>query len=220
MKVMGQVGLEVASKQRLPTGESLNVIMSNDYWSDPSKTAIRVLNSIIVQPNPCTYVLDTDYFNVSSAVLDYLIAPSAIDVSKFPIYVGYTANRFQNNEYLVQVRYQVNDSWPEALEDFEIYLYMQNPGTSIKESNARAETDGKNIQWKSEKLLPGQIGVLDVLLEVPFYLEEFPLENIKISFRSRATNLSGTSSKLAHESEIEEGLKKFLIEMWIHPNTP
>ena len=217
---MGQVGLEVANRQKLPTGESLNVVIENEIWSDPAKTAIRVLSSIIVQVNPFTYVLDTDYFNVSSSILDYLISPSVINASKFPIYVGYTANRFQNNEYLLQLRYQVNDTWPEPLDDFEIYLYMQHSGTIIKESNSQAHTDGKNIQWKPQKLLSGQIGVLDALIEVPLNLEEFPLENIKISFKSNGTNLSNTSSKLRHDGEEAQGVKKFMIEMLIHPNTP
>jgi predicted Zn-dependent protease with MMP-like domain len=61
MKVIGQLGLEVANKIGMFSGSQLGIRIHNDVWRDPKQVSKRINNTNLVQNAEENYTLASDH---------------------------------------------------------------------------------------------------------------------------------------------------------------
>ncbi|CAG9332497.1 unnamed protein product [Blepharisma stoltei] len=218
MRVVGQLGLEVPDLAAAFQESSLRIKMTNINWDDKTKIAKRMCVEGIEEIDPYLYKVKLGNFEKSSAIIEYIVAPTTINIKNFPLYTAYNMSQTSEVEHLLQLKYQVNQNWKSSLEDINFTIALTDSQAVLIEANSRGELTTGNLEWKSSKLTTSQKGILEARINSRLVCG---IDHIKISFKSRETLLSDIDAVYSQENEIEStpASKRLLVEVIISPNS-
>mmetsp|Transcript_29001 Transcript_29001/g.28683 ORF Transcript_29001/g.28683 Transcript_29001/m.28683 type:complete len:147 (+) Transcript_29001:735-1175(+) len=146
MRVVGQLGLEIPEMAAAFQESSLNIRMTNINWDDKTKIAKRMCVEGIQEIDPYVYKLNLKNFEKSSAIIEYIVAPTTINIKNFPLYTAYNMSQTSEFEHLLQLKYQVNQNWKSSLEDINFTIALTDSQAELIEANSRGELITGNLE--------------------------------------------------------------------------
>lgn len=190
LKIIGQIGIEVAERVALFEGHKLDLKIVNVNWSDARQVASRVVSPHLVAVNPLLYSIETDNIKQSCPLVEFIVSPLKVNMEAFPLHVWYQASHVDNLCFFLQVKYQMHADWPSPLQDVVIVVKIEDQAVQVLQSNVTPSVSGGDLTWKTAKLLPSQQGVIESQLKVQKVKASdstvvlAPIHSLRISFKS------------------------------------
>jgi hypothetical protein len=228
VKIIGQVGIEVAERVALFEGHKLELRILNANWSDARHVASRVVSPHLVTLSPLGYSIETDHIKQSCPLIEYIVSPLKVNMATFPLTVWYQASHVDNLSFFLQVKYQVHPDWASPLQDVTILVKIDDPSVQVLQSNLAPQVSSGELTWKTAKLLASQQGVIEVQLKVQGTklsdVAQAPINSLRVSFKSLVTltqniNLSETAAELLWQDQKAQASLRLMTDITISPNT-
>lgn len=225
MKIVGQVGLELAAGVTFQQDASALVELDPE-WSDPRKVEKRVIHSAVETLGPVTYAVLLGNIAKSTALLEYIVSPLTINLSKFPLLVSYSTTSVQDLSFRLTLRYQVSADWQQSLSEAVLTTTLTDDGAEVLWASAAYTAVKGVIEWKAGLLKPGDAGEFECTVRVNRYTKHTetgegvaPMDHVKIAVKCLDCLISDLSGKLRGANADIPAVRRLMLELVISPNS-
>lgn len=225
MKIVGQVGLELTAGVAFQQGATALVELDPE-WSDPRKVEKRVIHSAVETLGPVTYAVLLGNISKSTALMEYIVSPLTINLSKFPLLVSYTTTSVQDLTFRLVLRYQVSADWPQALSDVQFATALTDEGAEVQSASSEYTAIKGVIEWKAGPLSPGDCGQFQCVVKVNTYVRKkdtgegvAPMDHVKVAVKCSDCLISDLNGRLRGAESAIPAVRRLLLELVISPNT-
>jgi len=225
MKIVGQVGLELAAGVAFQQGATALVELDPE-WSDPRKVEKRVIHSAVETLGPVTYAVLLGNIAKSTALMEYIVSPLTINLSKFPLLVSYTATSVQDLTFRLVLKYQVSPDWRQPLSDVQFTTTLTDDGAEVQSGSSEYTAAKGVIEWKAGLLRPGDSGQFQCVVKVTRYTKHTgtgegiaPMDHVKVAVKCSDCLISDLNGKLRGADSEIPAVRRLLLELVISPNT-
>lgn len=194
----------------MPTDEIASIQISHPAWTDSKMIGKRLCNGNLKEIDGFRYEIDLNKIGASCALIEYMVSPVIIEFNNFPMYAVYNLEK-NGSEYIVQLKYQVSSAWKSTLDEVVFNVFLNSPDMKLLQTNSRGEIIGNSLEWKANKLIAGQKGVLEASLKA----SDCRIDHAKIQFKSNHTNLSQLSASFSSATQHFFTSSRFMAEIVI-----
>ena len=225
LKIVGQLGLELPSRITFPP-HSTALIEMDASWSDPLKVEKRVIHSAIETLGPVTYAISLENIPKSTALIEYIVSPLTINISKFPLIATYHASQVSNMSFSLGISYKVSSEWKNDLSDCQFTVTLTDPEAKVTSANASFTCESGVIEWRPGVLPPSSSGDFECTVQVATYAKHAvsgadlpPLDHVKVTLKSVDCLLSNLQGQLTASDGGIPATRRLMLELIISPNS-
>lgn len=169
----------------------------------------------LLETGPLSYSINLNTLEKSRCLLEYIVAPATIDTKLLPLHVAYHTAQNTTNELIIFMEYQVNDKWPNSIEEVQFQVKLNDPAAKLLSITEKGVLEAGSVNWSIPRLAHSQAGMLEAHIQST---ATSIVDHIKVTFKSREELVSKLNGWLDHEGERKYAAKRLMIETIISPN--